>query len=133
MTFGCGPHQGCLLVFFLRINAGASGQQCLHGSDPAGARRGHQNRFPAAKRGVRVRACTEEQLDQLGVSIHASHGEWRYAVAVLRLNIRAGGDKKFRGFHIVPVGRPMQRRHPVNLRRVHVGVLLEHRADRCAI
>ena len=133
MTFGCGPHQRRLLVFFLRINVGLSEQQCLHRAGLAGARRGHQNRFPAAHRGVRVRACTEQQLDQLGVSIHASHGERRHAVAVFRFYIRAGFHQQPGRLEIVPISRPMQRRHTIDLRRVHVGVLLEQGADGCAI
>src|SRR6202030_180565 len=54
----------------------------------------------------------------------------RDVVLVLDVDVGARLEQQLDGFHVVPMGRPMQRRGPVGLRRVHVGVLFEQSANR---
>src|SRR6266851_3779641 len=44
---------------------------------------------------------------------------------VRRVHVCAGANQQVRGLDIVPMGRPMQRRHTIALRGIHVSALLQ--------
>jgi hypothetical protein len=49
---------------------------------------------------------------------------------VTRRHARAGLEQQRRHGGIAPLGRPVQRRHAVTLRHVHIGALRQQRAHR---
>ena len=63
------------------------------------------------------------------VPVGAGQGKRRHAVVVRGFHVGLGVHEKLRHLEIVAIGRPVQGRHAVGLRLVHVDVLLEQRAQ----
>ena len=99
----------------------------------AGACGGHERRFAAAHRCIRVSSGCEEKLHHLTVPVLARERERCDAVIVRRLRIRAGLQQQPRSFKIIQSRRPVQRCHAVNLPRVYVSVLFKKFLDRDTI
>ena len=130
VTFRRRPHQGRLSApGIFTVNIGSAGQQRLHGPGLAHPRGRHQSGFPSGKSGVRVSPGLQEQLDHRAVSIRAGQGERRHAIPVRSFHVGARAHEQFLCFQIVLVRRPVQRRHPIDLRRVHIDALLQQSAD----
>ncbi len=132
LSLGGGPHQGALLVgAFTGIDLGPPRQQCAHRVRIACACAGHQRRHPRGQgRLVGVGAGRQQRLDHGGVAVLTGQGEGRHAVFVRRVRVRASRQKRPHGRQIVQIGRPMQRRCAIRLRRIDLGALFQQGLDR---
>jgi len=128
------PHQGRLaFLAFFGADTGVGGNQRIDGFEVARARGRHQGSLPAGQCRVGVSAGLQQQFDDSGVSIRACQGERRDAVPVCGFDIRAGSDQEASRLHIVLMHGPVQCGSSVDLRRIHVRVLLDQGANRSLI
>ena len=56
--------------------------------------------------------------------------EWRHAVIVPDVHVRAGAEQQRRSLGVLCVNGPVQRGGPIGLRRIDIGLLLQQRGDR---
>ena len=54
--------------------------------------------------------------------------KWRHAVTIRDGRLCSRGQQGFHRLEVVPVGRPLQRRRSIDVRRVHVDALPNERA-----
>ena len=126
MTFSRGPHQGRLAAERFRgTDFRTVLQQHAHRLDLAGPRSGHQRCLATTQRPVRIRSGPNQELQHRGIAIHASERERWNAVAVLRNGIGTGLEQQLCRLQIVPICRPVQRSHSVDLSCVRIRVAFQ--------
>jgi len=127
--------KGALALHVLdRIHVGAVRDEELHRVGVAGLRRQHQRRRAVGRCGLRVSAPVQQRVDHRRFAVLARDEERRItADAGGRADVRAAVEQELRELDVVLLDRPVQRRHAVGLRRVHVVAFLEERADGVAV
>ena len=107
----------------LCVHVRALREQHLHGVVAAGRGGEHERRRAVRGRGVRIGAAVAARNQQRRVAADAGR----------RADVRAGVEEHFRELDVAFLRGPVQRRHPVGLRRVDVGAVLQQRANRVAV
>ena len=123
------PHQrGLLLIGVGGVGVRADLEQQLHRVERAGASRGHQRRFGADRRGLRVGAGANQRLNDRRGPGAARLKQRRDAVAIGDAHLGPGRDQRPRHVEVRVIGRPEQCRRTVGGLLVDVHALGDLRA-----
>ena len=112
------PHQ-CRLAppTLYRVHLGAVPQQRLDGFSVAGAGRRHQRSLAFRIRQVRVGPRFEQTGDHRRAAVDRGERERRHAIAVGRVDRGPGVEQQTCDVQAITMGRPVQGRSPIDLRR----------------
>ena len=125
-----GPHQrGRAAQLFRGVHVGAGSHEPLDRFGIAIARGIHQQRLAIRPALSGVGARVQQPVDDRGIAVQRSHGHRRHALAIPGIHGGARANQQIRGLEVVAVDRPMQRGGAIDLRRLHVGLLLQQRAE----
>ena len=128
MPFGRGPHQSVLALARVGgIDFRAVFQQQLHSGNSPGARGDHQRGFavPAPRFGIRPRV--DQFLHHGEIAGRARQRERRLAILIGGVRVGAGLHQGVHHVGLVEIDGPGERRSPIGLRQVDVGVFGEQR------
>ena len=130
MPFRRGPHQRRLVLRrLLRVHVGAASNQHPDGVRAAAARARHDRRLAGGDRRIGIGAGLQEQLDERRAAVGAGQRQRGDAEVVRRVRIGAGADQQVGRRDIVPMRGPQERRRAIIRSDIHVGVLVQQRAD----
>ncbi len=134
MAFGRRPHQGRLAAKLLRVRVRTAIEQQLHGGGITRVRGQHQRRLALRRQHrVRVLAGVEQPRDRCGVAVRRREVERRRPRAIGEGVLRPGIEEHVHHLDVAALNGPMQGRHAVRLRCVHVGRLPNERPHRLQI
>ena len=128
------PHErGLVARLLVRVHVRAVRQQRAHRANPAGPRRRHQGRLATRERRVGIDAARQQALDNGGMPVGRGERQRRHAEMVGGGCDSPRAEQQVDGREVALMRRPVQCGRPVRLRRVHVDLLLQQRADRLQV
>ena len=125
-----GPHQrGLLSPPLTGIDVGTVCEQHLDGVRPARSGSPHQRGLACRQTDVRVGPGVEQHLEHRGAAAGGGHQHGCCAVPVRYVGARTGAQQQLGRREIIAMGRPVQRRPPVDVKGVRVCVVSQQGAD----
>ena len=126
-----GPHErGLAAQLLFEVEVGAVSHERFHGGDIAGTGGRHQRRLARRQPEVRIRVGAQKPRDHRCAAIRAGDPQGGRPFIVCGIDRSTRPNQKLGGLEIIPIGRPVQSRRAVTLRRGHVDPLLEQLANR---